>query len=62
MKGGCCFVISAFASDFTFMSTEATNHLNPIIISKAVFGVNGKEDEKLMRGEMFRNAELILKM
>lgn len=34
--------------------TKATNHLNPIIISKIVFGVNGKEDEKLMRRK--RNA------
>lgn len=31
--------------------TKATNHLNPIIISEIPLSVNGKEDEKLMRGK-----------
>lgn len=31
--------------------TKATNYLNPIIISQIVLSVNGKEDEKLMRGK-----------
>lgn len=53
----CCCCVSGFLC----CRTKGANDLNPVIISKIAFVVNGKQDEKLTSGEMLRNAELILK-